>query len=79
MPDFTGLAYMAVVGLGTVILAITLLPVAGLWGLAWLIEPRGGSSVWIIQEVLSTIWVLVCAAFFGSAIAFPLIARWRDK
>jgi hypothetical protein len=76
MPDFTGLAYLAVVGLCAVILTITLLPVAGLYGLAWLLEPRGGSSVWIIQEVLSVVWVVVCAGFFGSAILFPLISRW---
>lgn len=74
-PDFSGLAYLAMIGLGAVVIATTALPVAFLWGLAWLLEPKAGASVWIIQEWLSAIWVLACLAFFGSALVYPLIAR----
>jgi hypothetical protein len=67
MPDFRGIFTLAMIGLGAIAIMIFALPMAGLAGIAWMLEPRAGEAIWTISFWLSVVWGLAVAAFFGSA------------
>jgi len=63
-PDFTPLILL---GIGALVVLAVLVPIGGLWCMAWLLEPRIGEVAWVGWLWASIAWALVTLAFFGTA------------
>lgn len=62
-----GLGELVLLGIAALVVLVAAVPIAAGYGVAWLLAPRVGMVVWTAHFWASTLWLLIVAAFFGSA------------